>query len=190
METPAAGISAVEAPAVGAPAATQPEPTDADKAAAREPLHRLAIKTNLLYDAILMPSLEVEYRIADRWTVAVEGDVAWWKRDRGPQILPDLHDPAEGRYWFHTREPWHGHYVGVFAGGSWYDLENGARGYKGEFWTAGISYGYMFPIGRSWSLEAGLGVDSSARATRSISLWTDTTSTSRQAARTGSAPSR
>ena len=144
--------------AVGAPAATQPEPTDADEAAAREPLHRLAIKTNLLYDAILMPSLEVEYRIDDRWSVAVEGDVAWWKRDRAHKYYQISTILAEGRYWFHTREPWHGHYVGVFAGGSWYDLENGARGYKGEFWTAGISYGYMFPIGRSWSLEAGLGV--------------------------------
>lgn len=163
VETPEAGTLAMETPeagasAVGAPAATQPEPTDADEAAAREPLHRLAIKTNLLYDAILMPSLEVEYRIDDRWSVAVEGDVAWWKRDRAHKYYQISTILAEGRYWFHTREPWHGHYVGVFAGGSWYDLENGARGYKGEFWTAGISYGYMFPIGRSWSLEAGLGV--------------------------------
>ena len=116
------------------------------------------IKSNLLYDVLLMPSLEVEYRIYDRWSVAVEGDVAWWKRDSAHKYSQISTILAEGRYWFHTREPWHGHYVGVFAGGSWYDLENGARGYKGEFWTAGISYGYMFPIGRSWSLEAGLGV--------------------------------
>lgn len=131
---------------------------DRGETASRKPLHRLAVKTNLLYDAILMPSLEVEYRINDRWSVAVEGDVAWWKRDSAHKYYQISTILAEGRYWFHTREPWHGHYVGVFAGGSWYDLENGERGYKGEFWTAGISYGYMFPIGRSWSFEAGLGV--------------------------------
>ena len=44
--------------------------------------HRLALKTNLLYDAILMPSLEVEYRFHDRWTVNLEGDMAWWHNDR------------------------------------------------------------------------------------------------------------
>lgn len=152
----------------GQPAEAQSGETVADAApdatsaslseAAAEPLHRLAIKTNLLYDAILMPSLEVEYRIDDRWSVAVEGDVAWWKRDRAHKYYQIATILPEGRYWFSTKKPWHGHYVGLFAGGSWYDLENGGRGYKGEFWTAGVSYGYMFPIGRSWSLEAGLGV--------------------------------
>lgn len=122
------------------------------------PWHRLAIKTNLLYDAILMPSLEVEYRIDDRWSVAVEGSVAWWKRDRRHKYYQIATILPEGRYWFGTKKPWHGHYVGVFAGGSWYDLENGERGYKGEFFTTGVSYGYMFPIGRSLSIEAGLGV--------------------------------
>ncbi len=122
------------------------------------PWHRLTIKTNLLYDAILMPSLEVEYRIDDRWSVAVEGSVAWWKRDRRHKYYQIATILPEGRYWFGTKKPWHGHYVGVFAGGSWYDLENGERGYKGEFFTTGVSYGYMFPIGRSLSIEAGLGV--------------------------------
>lgn len=147
--------SAGTAGTVGETAATG---TSGETAAESEPLHRLAIKTNLLYDAILMPSLEVEYRIDDRWSVAVEGDVAWWKRDSRHKYYQIATILPEGRYWFRTKKPWHGHYVGLFAGGSWYDLENGGRGYKGEFWTVGISYGYMFPIGRRWSLEAGLGV--------------------------------
>lgn len=127
-------------------------------AAATVPLHRLAIKSNLLYDAILMPDLEVEYRIDDRWTVAVEGSVAWWKRDSRHKYYQIATIIPEGRYWFRTKGPWHGHYAGLFAGGSWYDLENGNRGYKGEFFVTGLSYGYMFPVGRSVSFEAGLGV--------------------------------
>ena len=121
-------------------------------------LHRLALKTNLLYDAILMPSLEIEYRIDDRWSVAVDGNVAWWKKDSRHKYYQIATITPEGRYWFRTKKPWHGHYIGVFAGGSWYDLENGARGYKGEFLMTGLSYGYMFPIGRSLSLEAGIGI--------------------------------
>lgn len=122
------------------------------------PLHRLAVKTNLIYDAVLMPSLEVEYRINDRWSFNLEGDMAWWKKDSRHKYYQLATISPEGRYWFKTRKPWHGHYVGLFSGFTWYDLENGEQGYKGEAVTAGLSYGYMFPIGRNLSLEAGLGV--------------------------------
>lgn len=154
----AAAVGSAVAGTVGTAGTVAETAAAGETAAESEPLHRLAIKTNLLYDAILMPSLEVEYRIDDRWSVAVEGDVAWWKRDSRHKYYQIATILPEGRYWFRTKKPWHGHYVGLFAGGSWYDLENGGRGYKGEFWTVGISYGYMFPIGRRWSLEAGLGV--------------------------------
>ena len=137
------------------PTVTQTHPVPNEEL---DPSHRMAIKTNLLYDAILMPSLEVEYRIDNRWSVALEGSVAWWSKNRTHKYYQIATIIPEGRYWFRTRKPWHGHYVGLFAGGSWYDLENGARGYKGEFFMTGISYGYMFPIGRSLSLEAGIGV--------------------------------
>lgn len=123
-----------------------------------EPLHRLALKTNIIYDLALMPSLEVEYMIDDRWSVNVEGEVAWWRKESKHKYYQIATLSPEIRYWFKTKKRWHGHYVGLFGGGSWYDLENGRRGYKGEFWKAGLSYGYMFPIGRSLSFEAGLGL--------------------------------
>ena len=123
-----------------------------------EPLHRLALKTNIIYDLALMPSLEVEYMIDDRWSVNVEGEVAWWRKESKHKYYQIATLSPEIRYWFKTKKRWHGHYVGLFGGGSWYDLENGKRGYKGEFWKAGLSYGYMFPIGRSLSFEAGLGL--------------------------------
>ena len=123
-----------------------------------EPLHKLALKTNIIYDLALMPSLEVEYMINERWSVNAEGEVAWWKNNGKHKYYQIATLSPEVRYWFKTKKRWHGHYVGLFGGGSWYDLENGERGYKGEFWKAGLSYGYMFPIGRSLSFEAGLGL--------------------------------
>lgn len=124
------------------------------------PVQRLAIKTNLLYDAVLMPSLEVEFRLADRWTVQLEGDMAWWKNDGKHKYYQVATISPEGRWWFGQKKdsPWHGHYLGVFGGFTWYDLENGKRGYQGEAEMVGISYGYMFPIGRRLSLEAGIGL--------------------------------
>ena len=126
----------------------------------RPTVQRLAVKTNLLYDAILMPSLEVEYRISDRWTVNLEGDMAWWKNDGKHKYYQVATISPEGRWWFGQKQgsPWHGHYLGVFGGFTWYDLENGKEGYQGEAEMVGVSYGYMFPIGRRLSLEAGIGL--------------------------------
>ena len=117
-----------------------------------------SIKTNLLYDAVLMPSLEIEYRINKRWSVNLEGTMAWWHNDGRHKYYQLATISPEARYWFKPQGARKGHYVGLFVGGGWYDLENGGRGYKGEGEFVGISYGYMFPVGRYFSFEAGLGV--------------------------------
>ncbi len=122
-----------------------------------EPIHRFALKTNIVYDALLMPSLELEWRVTDRWSLSIEGDVAWWKNDRRHKYYQVAAFIPEVRRWFRTRAPWHGMYIGAFAGGGKYDLENGRTGYKGEGGMAGISFGYMWPISRALSLEAAVG---------------------------------
>ncbi len=116
------------------------------------------IKSNLLYDAVLMPSLEVEYRFNKRWSAAVEGNMAWWHRNSKHKYYQLATILPEVRYWFKPQGNRRGHYVGLFGGGGWYDLENGDKGYKGEGGMAGVSYGYMFPVGKYLAFEAGLGV--------------------------------
>lgn len=116
------------------------------------------IKSNLLYDAVLMPSLEVEYRFSEHWSAAVEGNMAWWHNNGKHKYYQLATIIPEARYWFKPQEKRRGHYLGLFGGGGWYDLENGGRGYKGEGGMVGLSYGYMFPIGKYFALEAGLGV--------------------------------
>ena len=132
---------------------------DTKPAADHDPYHRMALKTNLIYDALLMPNIELEYRFNDRWTVNAEGGVAWWKNDPKHKYYQIMNLSAEGRYWFKNyNRPWHGHYAGVFGGGGKYDLENGGRGYLGEMGYAGVSYGFMFPVSRCISFEASIGV--------------------------------
>lgn len=113
------------------------------------------IKTNLLYDALLLPSLEVEYRFTPRWSVAVEGNVAWWSNKRRHRYYQLAVVTPEVRYWFRSSDGWRGHYVGLLAGGGLYDLSNGKQGYQGEGFLAGLSYGFVFPIGKRLALEAG-----------------------------------
>ena len=123
-----------------------------------DPYYRLALKTNLLADIALMPSLEVEYLINEQWSVAAHGAVAWWSNEPAHKFYQISTIYPEARWWFKTKAPWHGHYLGLFAGGTWYDLERGARGYQGEGGFVGLSYGYMFPVSKCLSFEAGLGL--------------------------------
>ena len=117
-----------------------------------------ALKTNLLYAALLSPSIEVEYHFAPHWSAHVDFAIAWWSNDAKHKYYQLAQLSPEVRYWFSDQKMWKGHYVGAFVGAGHYDLENGADGYQGEFMMAGLSYGYMFPISRSLSMEAGVGV--------------------------------
>lgn len=123
-----------------------------------EPEHRFALMTNILYYGILMPNLEFEWRINDKWSLSLEGDVAWYKKASKHKYYQIAVISPEVRRWFRTRKPWHGMYVGAFLQGTWYDLENGHKGHKGEGGSIGLSYGYMFPISRNLSFDAELGV--------------------------------
>ena len=121
----------------------------------------LAVKTNLLYDLLLLPTVEAEYLFNERWSLNVEGSVAWWRIDGGVDKYYDLWIVSpEVRYWFKTKDRWHGHHGGFFVGAGAYDLENGKQGYKGEYFMTGLAYGFMFPVKgcRSLHMEANIGV--------------------------------
>ena len=132
------------------------EPVDAGNVSL--PSERFALKTNLIYDALLMPSLEIEYMVNDKWSVALEGDLAWWKNDPKHKYYQIMYIQPEAKWWFRAKGPWHGMYAGFLAGGGKYDLENGKKGYKGEGFITGFSFGYMWPVSRNLSLEAALGI--------------------------------
>lgn len=121
-----------------------------------EPRYRFALKTNLPYYAILMPNLELEWLINDRWSMAIEGNVAWYKFSYNKTYQLSI-IASEVRRWIKPRAPWHDVYVGLFAGGGWYDLGSGATGYRGEGMMTGVSLGYMWPIRKNLSFDAGAG---------------------------------
>ncbi len=135
-----------------------PEPEKPAPAEALPADHRFALKTNLLYYPILMPNLELEWRIRPNWSVALEANIAWWKNDPKHKYYQILMVSPEVRYHINPKPSWRGMYVGLFTGGGKYDLENGKKGYCGEGALVGASFGYMWPVSRCISLEAGIGL--------------------------------
>ncbi len=116
------------------------------------------LKSNLIYDAMLAPSLEIEYVINDRWSAGVETSIAWWHNNNKPWFYQIATLIPEVRYRIDARKQGHYHSVGLFGGAGWYDLEYKKTGYQGELWMAGLSYSYSFPINKLLGFEAGAGL--------------------------------
>lgn len=121
---------------------------------------RFALKTNLLYAAALLINAEAEYYLKKRLSLNIDWQYAWWssrskhKYYRLAAISPEL------RYWFASRENFRGHFGGFYVGTGLYEfMARPTHGIQGEFFIAGgLTYGYMFPIGRRLRLELSVGV--------------------------------
>ena len=125
----------------------------------------IALKTNLLFDLALMPNIEAEIPIGNRWSLNGELMFPWWLFEGDKYCLQILSGGLEGRYWLGSRKNRDnrkvltGHFLGLYAGGGKYDLQWDRNGYQGEFFiAAGISYGYSTPIARNLNLEFSLGI--------------------------------
>lgn len=125
----------------------------------------LALKTNLLFDAVLMPNVEIEVPIGRRWSVSGEYIFPWWLFDNHKYCLQILSGGLEGRYWLGggggggRREALTGHFVGMYAGGGKYDLQWKETGYQGEFFIAtGASYGWAMRVVRNLHIEFSIGI--------------------------------
>lgn len=129
----------------------------------------VAIKTNLLADAVLSPNLGLEVGLAPKWTLDVTGQFNAWTLSHDRRWKHWALQP-EARYWFCDR--FAGHFLGAHAHGGQYNM-GGFDGkynflgtdagklkdfrYQGWFIGAGVAYGYAWVLGHHWNLEAEIG---------------------------------
>ena len=155
---------------------TQPAPADTDEGRYKAFRTLLAVKTNLLFDAVLAPNIEIEVPFGRnrRWSVMAEVWCPWWRFDhnsagdvnkyyrsdqRPTRIAYQLlMGGAELRYWFPGRcadatPVLTGPFIGFYAAGGKYDLGRNGKGDQGQFVSVGISAGYSWPLARHWNLE-------------------------------------
>ena len=135
------------------------------------PSYRWAIKTNALYDLLLVPNVGVEFCLGDHWSVGANWMYAWWKHDAKHWYWRVYGGDLYARRWFGKQakeKALTGHHLGVYAQLLTYDFALGGRGYMGGApggnlldkanFAGGIEYGYSLPIASRLNLDFSIGV--------------------------------
>ncbi len=130
----------------------------------------VAVKTNILADALFNINAGVEVGFAPQWTLDLTGQLNAWKLSHGRRWKHWALQP-EARYWFCDR--FSGHFLGAHLHGGQFNLcgfdgiynflGTDARKlenlrYQGWFLGGGVAYGYAWILSRHWNLEAEIGL--------------------------------
>ena len=118
----------------------------------------LGMYTNMLFDALAIPNLGVQFSLGKNWSIGANWMYGWWSRDRRHRYWRAYGGEINARYWFgktaHTK-PLSGHHIGLYVHALTYDFELGGKGYMDDHWTwgVGLSYGYSLPVSRHFNID-------------------------------------
>lgn len=128
----------------------------------------VALKTNLLYDALTLLNYSVEVPIGKHFSALLYHQVPWWTwgQNNHEYCIRFMSLGTEAKWWFwrgvestNRRDKLTGHYLGVYAeSGKWDFQWKRSICTQGEHWSVGLSYGYAMPIGKYFNLEFSLSV--------------------------------
>ncbi len=131
---------------------------------------KVAVKTNLLYDATSTINLGTEFGLSPKWTLDVSANYNPWTYSNNKKWKHWLVQP-EARYWFCNKMM--GHFIGFHTIAGSYNIGNVNADFKflgtdfsklkdyryeGWFVGAGVAYGYSWVLSKHWNLEAELGI--------------------------------
>lgn len=131
-------------------------------AAEKKPFY-MAVKTNMLYDALLVPNIGAEFYLGKGWTVGADWMYAWWSNDSGHRYWRVYGGDLMVRKYFGRKaeeKPLTGHHLGLYGQMLTYDFEWGGTGYLGDRWSwgVGVEYGYSMPVARRLNIDFSIGV--------------------------------
>lgn len=123
---------------------------------------RIAVKTNMLYDAALIPNIGVEVSFGNSYSVIANWEYAWWSKNEKHRFYRVYGGDIEVRRWFHDdSHPFlSGHHLGLYYQMATYDFEFGGKGIQSDFWNygVGIAYGYSLPLNSHFNIDFSLGI--------------------------------
>ena len=123
----------------------------------------IALRTNLLYDAGLIPTIGAEFDLGKLWSIGFDYNGTWfysvsrhryWQTIGGYLTLRRyLKADEEGR-------PFMGHHFGVYGQLLTFDIEFGDKGWQGAYpnWGGGIEYGYSAWLSNRLNIDFSIGV--------------------------------
>lgn len=122
---------------------------------------KVAVKSNLLYDATTTLNAGVEFGLGLKGSLDISGNYNPWKF--GDYRIKHWLIQPEFRYWFCERFNGHflgihGHYAEYNVGGLFFNDNMKHNRYQGHLYGGGISYGYQWILNDRWNLEATIGV--------------------------------
>ena len=136
----------------------------------RKPLY-MAVKTDMLRDALLTPNIGVEFYLGKMWSIGADWHYAWWRNDSRHRYWRNYGGDLYMRRWWGSKaedKPLTGHHIGAYCQVFTYDIEWGGRGYMGgkpggnifdrANYAFGLEYGYSLPIARHFNIDFTLGV--------------------------------
>lgn len=108
-----------------------------------------------------MPNLEAEVYFAKRWSVGVSGLYANWDYKNKKQFWGYTAYSVEPRLWFKGDGLFRNFYMGLYGQVGDFnkqidrnnDSQPSHNNYTGDYWSAGLSVGYMLALSRHWCLE-------------------------------------
>lgn len=121
-----------------------------------------SLKTNLLYDLATVLNAEIEFPIGNHFSLAIEDVFPWWEYGN-KYCLQMWEMGAELRYWFHNNkykaDRLRDHFLGAYGMSSKYDFQFDRQlNYQGEYWSAGLTYGYVVKLSERLNMEFSLSV--------------------------------
>lgn len=126
-------------------------------------LSSVAIKTNLLYDAVLVPNIGIEARLFKSFTMYADVMYAGWNFPE-KYIYWNLYGAQVGaRQYFGKKSSgrsFTGHHAGVYAQALAYDLQAGNIGQQTNTLhiAGGFEYGYSVPVARNLNIDFEMGI--------------------------------
>lgn len=128
---------------------------------------KVTLSNNLLYDATLTPNLRMGVGLSSHWSMGITGGFRPWPTsDETSRKWKHLLIAPELRYWTDSVNVHH--FFGVnliyshynvadvkFPFGLWKAVRDERR--QGDLGAVGLFYGYSWPLGRFWNLEAHIG---------------------------------
>ena len=121
----------------------------------------MAVKSNLLYDALVIPNIGAEIGIWRGLTLGGYYQNIWLRNAARTRWYRLEGFEAEIKYYINKeKHPFKGHHIGIYGQLLTWDFTYKGRGYLAERWAygGGISYGYILPIARRLNFDFEVGV--------------------------------